>query len=111
MSSPVSVTCSYGNGDKPTTPYSHVLILSRAIAEKKGFALLDETFKIKHQFKTPRLPWPSNGHLLRPGIYIQGDFPVAGYPAQIFYVKAVNPRGDDTGVWVSLDLEYYEAIE
>jgi hypothetical protein len=111
MASGVSVTCSYGNGDKPTTAYSHVLILSKEIAEKKGYSLLDETFKIKHHFKTPRLPWPANGHLLRPGIYILGYFPVAGYPEKVFYVTAVNPRGDDTGVWVSLDLEYYEAIE
>ncbi len=110
VTSPISVECHYGSGNRPLEAVVDSLIITEADAINRGYAELNRAWKIVDTY-TVTMPYPNGGRLLEVGTHVKLTCPEIGLVNQILYIKGVGQRGTNTGTALTLTLERYEDFE
>jgi hypothetical protein len=110
VTSPISVECHYGSGDRPLEAVVDSLIITKADAINRGYAELNKAWKIVDTY-TVNMPYPDSGYLLEVGKHVKLTCPEIGLINQVLYIQGVSCRGTNTGTVITLKLERYEDYE
>lgn len=103
----IRVICKYASGDYSMETVNDSLIMTEDEAVRRGFSELNRRYKVKHIYEFT-IPYPEDGHLIRPGGHVRVTCPEEGLIARDLYIAGATFTGEEAGVMVKLTCEGYE---
>jgi hypothetical protein len=102
------VRCMVGEGDRPLSPITHPLIITKDEAKARGFAELYDRFCIKHRYPL-RWPYRPGDENIRRNSCIRVSLMEFGLRVKNVRVLSIEAEGEMPDAIMSAVVEWYEA--